>query len=877
MSSWGRLFRRRKSDEELDEEVQSHLRMAAQERQAQGELAEQARVSAKREFGNVTLVKEVTRQMWGWRWLEQLLQDVRYGLRMLAKNPGFTAVAVLTLALGIGANTAIFSVVYEVLLRPLPYLHPDELVRLTEENQKEGVTNNGSSYVNYELWRKENHVFSELAGVQVHDLTLTGRGDPSNVHTVVVIPELFSLLGVKPIAGREFYSEDGKSGAAPVVMLSESLWRTRLGADPAIVGSSLTLDKRPFTVVGIMPASFRFPFLEPGENIWIPLVQDELFGSWMPKPGGHWLGVVGRLKPGVSIAQAQAEMDRIYSGIAREFPAANAGWTVRLVPLQQSLVGNVRPALLVLLGAVSLVLLIACLNIASLLLTRATSREKEMAVRVALGAGRIRIVRQLLVESAVLGLLGGIAGIILAYWGVRSLTAFLPPGLPQFHAIRVDGWMMGFAILLAGIAGLVSGLAPALFATSAELHAGAKLGGRTSTTRHERVRSVLVVAEIALAMVLLVGAGLLIRSFSALTSVSPGFTVQHILKAEISLPRHQYPKPEQWIAFSDELMSRIHAQPGLQDSAAAVPVPLADGFVNLNFGIVGGPPLEPGRTRAANYVSVTPDYFRVMGIPLLRGRIFLPDDVMSTPRIAVINQTLAHQYFPDHDPIGKQLTFGFPPDGNVSREVVGVVGDVRDEALSRDPRPMMYVPFNQAPFWGVVLVVKSPLDPASVAGAIRREVRNVDKDLPVTDVRTMTEVMDASVAEPRFRTVLLGLFGTLALVLAAVGIFGMISYSVARRTQEIGIRIALGAARVDVLKLVVGQGCRLALLGVGIGIVGSLALTRFLSSLLYGVTATDPLTFIAVSALLIAVAIFATYLPARRAAKLDPIVALRCE
>jgi len=871
------LFWKSRVEGELSDELRFHLEKLIEEKVAKGMAPKDARYAALRELGGFEQIKEECRDTRRVILIENLIQDVRYGLRQLRRSPGFTAVAVLTLALGIGANTAIFSVIYAVLLRPLPYTQPDRLVRVFQQNQKAGITKDGSSYLNYEVWRKENHVFSELAGLQVHDLTLTGRGDPTAVCTVVVTPELFSLLDAKPVAGRAFFPEDGKAGAAPVAVLNESLWRSRFGADPKIIGTSINLDKRPFTVVGIMPADFRFPFFEPGENIWIPLVQDALFGSWMSRPGGHWLGVVARLKAGVSLAQAQAEMDAISARLARESPAENAGWTVGVIPLQDDIVGNVRPALLVLLGAVSLVLLIACVNIASLLLTRATSREREMAVRIALGAGRGRIVRQLLVESTVLGLLGGIAGVFLATWGVQGLLSFLPPGLPQVHSIRVDRWVVGFALLLSGIAGLVSGLAPAFFAADSRLHAGLKMGGRSAAAGRERVRSILAVAEIAFAMLLLVGAGLLIRSFSALSSVSPGFTVQHILKAEISLPRYQYSTPQHWIAFSNELMARVQAQPGLRDTAAAVPVPLADGFVNLNFDIAGSPPLPPGTTRTADYVSVTPNYFRVMGIPLLRGRDFSAGDSLSTPRVAVISETLAHSYFPNQDPIGKNLVFGFPPDGSASREIVGIVGDVRDAALSRDPCPMMYVPFAQAPFWGEVLVVRSTLDPASVASAIRQEVRNVDKDLPVTDVELKTEAVAASVAQPRFRTLLLGLFGAMALALAAVGVFGMISYSVACRTHEIGIRMVLGAERGSVLKLVLGQGFRLALFGVAIGIAGALGLTRFLASFLYGVKPTDPLTFITVSCLLTAVALIASYIPARRATKVDPMVALRCE
>ena len=875
---WSWLARRGRRERELNEEVQSHLRMAAEERREQGATPEEARAAAAREFGNVALTKEVTRQMWGWMWLETLLQDVRYGLRQLRRNPGFTLVAVLTLALGIGANTAIFSVINAVLLRPLPYAQPDRLVRVFQDRLQDGIKGDGVSYVSFDEWRRSNRVFSELGGFQAHDLTLTGKGEPTALHTAVVTPELFSLLRAKPAAGRVFLPSDGVKGAEPVVILSESLWRSRFGADSAVVGSSISLDKRPFTVVGVMPAAFRFPLQGPATDIWIPLVQDPLFGGWMSRAGGHWLNVLGRLKPGVTLATAQAEMDALSANLAREFPDVNTGWTARLVPFQEELVGNVRPALLVLLGAVGLVLLIACVNIANLLLARATSRAREMAVRIALGAGRRRIIHQLLTESAVLGLLGGIAGLFLAYWGTQALISFLPTGLPAVHAIRADRWVAGFAILLSLGASFASALAPAYFAADSGFQTSLREAGRSSGGGgRQRVRSVLAAAEIALATLLLVGAGLLIRSFHALTSVDPGFDSEHLLKAEISLPQFQYSKPQQWISFSDQLMARIHAQPGLQDSAAAVPLPLADGFVNLGFDIAGGPPAPAGSTRSADYVSVTPKYFKVMRIPLLRGRTFTSADVLSAPRVTVISTALARQYFPGQDPIGKHLVFAFPPENGVSREIVGIVGDVRDAALSRDPGPMMYVPFNQAPFWGVVLVVRSRFDPAGLAATIRREVHNVDKDLPVTDIETMPEALSASVAQPRFQTLLLGLFAALALALAAVGVFGIISYSVACRTHEIGIRMAMGAERSDVMKMVVGQGLRLACIGVAIGVAGALAVTRFLATLLYGVKPRDPLTFIAVAVILTAVAMLASYVPARRATRVDPMVALRHE
>jgi predicted permease len=603
----------RQVDQDFDQELGAHLEMLTDENVRRGMGPEEAKRAARIRLGGHTQLKETHRELHGLPAIETFLQDTRYAFRMLWKNPGFTAVAVLTLALGIGANTAIFSVVYAVLLKPLPYTNPDQLFTAFQANTQQGIAETGCSYLNFEEWRAQNHVFSEMAGVVAHQLTLTGRVEPTVVNTSVVTPEFFALLDVKPLAGRIFFPQDGKQGAPPVVLVSEDLWRGRFGADPKILGTSINLDQRPFTVIGIMPGAFRTPFFTKRE-VWIPLVQDPVFSTFMPQRGVHLLPVIGRLKAGVSVTQAQAEMDAISGRQAGEFPAENNGWTIRLVPLQKEIVGDVRTELLLLLGAVGLVLLIACANIANLLLTRATSRSKEIAVRTALGAGRVRIIRQLLSETAVLGLLGGVAGIALAYWGVKALSSLLPSSLPQMNPIRVDYFVLGFALLLSAIAGVAFGLVPAMFAANADIQNTLREGPRSGESRNRRrARSFLAVAEISLAMVLLVTAGLLLRSFARLTSVSPGFDAQHLVKADISLPQFQYSTPQQWAAFSEELLARIHSDPGLQDSAVVVPRPIVDQNVNLQFDIVGNPPPSEGASRTASYVSVSPDYFRVMG------------------------------------------------------------------------------------------------------------------------------------------------------------------------------------------------------------------------------------------------------------------------
>ena len=810
---------------------------------------------------------------------ETCWQDVRYGARMLRKNPGFMLVAILTLALGIGANTAIFSIVDAVLLRPFPYPDPDQLVLMFVVPLQQPDALSAFSYRDFTESREQNHVFSEMVGNSFHDLTLTGAGDPSIVNTAAVTPEIFSLLNAKPVLGRTLLPGDGKQSAPSVAVVSENLWRSRFGSNPALVGQSIALDMRSFTVVGILPASFRYPDGAPRQDVWIAIAQDPLFGPRMSNPSARVLVGIGRIKPGISLTQAQAEMNGLGARFAKQYPEEDSGLTIRLQPYRQAVVGDVKSGLLILLGAVGLVLLIACANIANLLLSRATSRGKEIAVRIALGAGRVRIVRQLLTESALLGLLGGFAGALLAVWGVWSLRPFLPSEVTQISSIHVGGPVLAFTFLLSLAAALAFGLAPALLATPSNLQANIKEGGaRTGHRRSQYVRSFLAIAEISLAMVLLVAGGLLLRSFALVTSVNPGFEPKNVIEAEVSLPQFQYSTPQQWTAFSEELLARLQAEPGLQDSALAAPLPMdRQGAATFEFNIAGNPPLPPGKSTTADYQTVSPDYFRVMRIPLLRGRLFSEQDSPASPKAAIISETLARRYFSNQDPIGRQMRFGFPPDTNVSREIVGVVGDVRDVALSQKPGPMMYVPFAQAPLYGGEVVVRSSLSASSVAAGIRQAVRYIDKDLPVTDVESFPDVLGASVTQERFRALLLGSFSGIALILAAVGIFGVISYSASQRTHEIGIRMALGAQQRDVLRLILGQGTKLALLGLCAGIVAALLLTRLMASLLYGVSATDPLTFGTVAIVLLGGAVTASYIPARRAMRVDPMVALRHE
>ena len=872
------LFRREHIEDDLDAEVRAHLDLLADEKVLQGMSPPAARRAARIELGGIEELREEVREVRTGAWVDAFVQDFRFGARQLRRNPGFTAVAVLTLALGVGANTAIFSVIDAILLKPLPYPHSEQLYLLFQENEHDRKAQRGWSYSDFQELREHNHVFSEIAGMGRHELTVTGHGEPTVVATMVVTPGFFSLLETNPLAGRCLTPEDGKPGAPPVVVLSEDLWRGLFQGDARVIGASINLDKRPFTVVGIMPRAFR-PALAQSKLLWIPVAQDPLFGPWVSNRNVHFLPLTARLMPGVTVTQAQAELETINARLIQEFPAENTGWAVRMSPLRQLVVGDVRPALLMLWWAVALVLLIACANIANLLLARATARSREIAVRATLGAGRARIVRQLLSESVVLGLLGGAAGVALAYWCVHALSSLLPQSLPQVNTIRVDAGVLGFGLVLSLLASCAFGLAPAFLAANQGLQLSLREGsagaGESSISRS--VRRVLAVAETALAMVLLLTAGLLLRSYAGMVAMSPGFAAERVLKVNLALPRTQYSTPQQWLAFTDELLARIHAQPGLQEAALVVPTPIADRNVTLPFDIVGSPAVSAGAVRRANYVAVSTGYFRMLQIPLLAGRSFDESDSMSRPRVALISKTMARIYFPAQDPIGKQLRFAFPPDSDAPREIVGIVGDVSDVGPGTDPGPMMYVPFAQSPLAGADLLVRSPLEAAVVLDAIRREVAQVDKDLPLGDIEQLPEAIHSSLAQPRFRTLLLTLFAAIALVLAATGIFGVISYSVSRRTQEIGVRMALGASRGTILRMVLGETLGLALTGLALGVPCALAASGLFRHMLFGVSVADPATLAAVAFALVAAAVLAGYVPVRRAMRVDPMVALRHE
>ncbi|HWP42569.1 MAG TPA: ABC transporter permease [Blastocatellia bacterium] len=862
------LFRKGEMERELDEELRFHLEKEVEQNLARGMGPEEARLAALRSFGGVEQVKEESRDVRGVRFLEELGQDLRYGARMLVKNPGFTVVAVIMLALGIGANTAIFSVVNAVLLRPLDYEDPDRLVTVLENNWQKGWTRFAVAPGNFAAWREQNQVFEQMAAFTGSSFTLVGEGEPEQLPGTRASANLFALLGVKPALGRDFLPEEDHPGGERVVIVSHRLWQRRFGADPGLVGKPLTLNGQSYTVVGVMPAGFLFP--NPRTELWVPVA---FSAGDLGNRGGHDYVAIARLKPGVTLEQAQTEMSAIAARLEEQYPETNAAWGARVTLLVEEVVGDVRPALLALVCAVAFVLLIACANVANLLLARAAARQKEVAIRAALGSSRSRLLRQLLTESVLLSLLGGAFGMLLAAWGVDALVSLGPANIPRLSQVGIDGRVLGFAFLISLATGIIFGLAPALQASQTDLSESLKEGGRSSSAGagSQRLRRLLVVAEVALALALLVGAGLMIKSFVRLSEVETGFDSQNVLTAQITLPQSRYDDRQQQAAFFRQVLARIEALPGVESVGAASPLPFTGD--RLYSFIVEGHPTD--NVPSANYYAVSPDYFVTMGIPLLKGRFFTEADMAESPRVAIINETMARRYFPDEDPIGKRMNITNGPE--VMREIVGVVGDVKQYGLDTQSPAQMYEPYLQRPYPGMTLVVRAASEPAGLIDAVRREVLAVDKEQPIARAQTMEEIIAKSVAPRRFSVILLAAFAAVALTLAAVGIYGVMSYLISQRTHEIGVRMALGAGRRDVLRLVVGQGMRLALLGVGIGLLAAFALTRLMESLLFGVSATDPLTYIVVALLLATSALLACYVPARRATKVDPLLALRYE
>jgi putative ABC transport system permease protein len=803
-----------------------------------------------------------------------MIADLRYALRMLAKSPAFTFVVVLTLGLAIGANSAIFSVVNSVLLQSLPYSKSEQLVRVFGTQPM--LAQAPSSPANFIEWKAENEVFERIATYVGQGFNLVGTDKPERVIGARVSADLFQLLGVQPALGRTFTGDEDRHGADRVVILSHEFWQSRFGGDPGAVRQTISLNDQTFTVIGVMPAGFAFPGTR--TQVWTPVAFNP---AEQATRDTNFIDVIARLKPGVSIEQAQANMTALAKRQAERYPKTNFGVGVKVVSLQENIVGDVRPMLVVLLAAVAFVLLIACANVANLLLARAAARQREMAIRGALGASRSRVVRLLMTESVLLAIVGGAVGLVLAIWSLDLLVSLKPANLPRLAEIGVNRIVFLFTLAVSVLTGVLFGVVPALQVSKMDLNEGLKESGRggSDSPRRHRVRALLVVSEVALSLVLLVGAGLMIRSFSRLLAVDPGFKADHVLTAFVSVPVSKYSKTEEQVAFFDRLLERLRNVPGITAAGMITDLPLFGGS-STGFDIDGRPESLPGQRPMTDYRMINPDYFAAMGMKLVEGRAFSRFDADGAPGVVIINETLAKSYFAGEEPIGKRLGLsGNPKDW---REIVAVVADVRNYGVDADVKPEVYVPFLQsAPDYlsgvasAMTVVVRSAMDPAALTTALREQVQALDKNQPVSEIRTMEWYLADSMAQRRFNMLLLGAFAGLALVLAAVGIYGVIAYTVEQRTHEMGIRIALGARGSDILRLVFANSMVTTVAGIVIGLVAAFALTRLLQSLLYQVTATDPFVFATIPILLLLVAIVATYIPARRAMKVDPITALR--
>ena len=878
----------RANEDEIVEELAQHLEQVYERSLKGGATKAEAKQTALLELSGDDFLREIQRSQKPVReapvletsgrsnLLNDFLQDLRYALRMLLKNPAFTIVAVIALALGIGANTAIFSVVNTVLLRPLPYKDPERLVMVWEDASKHGYPRDTPAAANFVDWRDQNQVFEGMAAIADESFNLTGAGDPERLEGRRVSANLFPMLGVEPQIGRVFSAAEDQPGSQRVVLLSYGLWQRRFGGDPSIVGKPLTLNGESHTVVGVMPARFQFPTSD--DQAWVPIA---FTPEQAARRNRHYLQVVARLKPGVSLGQAQTEMSTIATRLEQQYPQSNADLGATVTSLHEHLVGDIRPALLILLGAVSLVLLIACANVANLLLARAAVRQKEIAVRIALGARRLRLVRQFLTESVLLSTLGGIVGLAIAFTGLVLLRTFIPENISQAREISIDLKVLGFTLFVSVLTGVIFGLAPAIQAVRFNQSETLKEGGRDAATggSGKRLRSVLVMAEVAISLVLLIGAGLLINSFLRLRNVDPGFRADNLLTMKIVLPEPKYEEFERRQAFYTDLVQRVESIAGVRSAAVTTNLPLYRQGNSITVRIEGKPEPPPGQEQVVVTRIISPGYFDTMTIPLLSGRKLNDQDVATSRNAsAVISETMARRFWPNEDPVGKRFAPGRVTSDEDWINVVGVVKDVRQFELTAEPRPQMYLSYRQAGFFAPRdLVVKTDIEPTSMAATVRNAVWEIDKDQPVSDIRTMEAILADSIARQRFSMLLLAIFAGVALILAAVGIYGVMSYSVAQRTHEIGIRMALGAQTGAVLKLAVGYGMKLVIIGIVVGLIAAFALTRLMSTLLFGVTATDPTTFTLISLLLVGVAALASYIPARRATKVDPIIALRYE
>jgi len=861
------LMHRRQFDADLEEEVRLHLALRQEEQFESGMTADEARAAARRQFGNATYMKEESRIAWGWEWFENMAQDVRYGARMLRKSPGFTAVAILTLALGIGANTAIFSVINGVLLSPLPYKNPKQLVVIKEHDSLPNVMD----------IQRQTRAFSQGGGINVEPMDYTGGTEPVQVLVGRVDAGFLETLGVQPVLGRIISPGEDVQGGPRLAMVSNHFWQNYLGSDPHAVGNTIQLGGNSYTVIGVMPASFAPPVEH----------ADVFVSLWVDDPGGaaerdlHFMHTYWRVKEGVTLAQAQADMAAIDRRLAEQYPAEEKERKSHLVPLHEWLVGDVRSALLVLFGAVGLVLLIACANFASLLMMRALAERQELVIRAALGAGRGRLIRKTLTESALLSVFGGAAGLLFAKWGTSMLLALRPENLARLNGIHIDTRVLLFVLVVSLLTGIAFGMAPAWIAARADVAEALKESGRSTTasTMGHSIRRILVISELAVALVLLVGAGLLIKGFSRLRSVNPGFNSSGVITMYLQLPETRYGKIPRQTQFRRELLTRLDTVPGVQ-VAMVSDIPLGGNYVGHRLVIDGRPPVAVGGEPLVQTLSVMGDYFHVMQIPLRAGREFTPLDREGQPRVAIVNEEIVREFFPHEDPIGVRICWAGDVGPPRWMTVIGVVADVKHSGLNQPTDPAVYTPFSQNDErWRrfMTLAIRARDASPGLVEEVKKQIWSLDGQIPVSDVHAMDELIAVSLAQQRFNMLLLGLFAALALILAAVGIYGAISYSATQRTHEIGIRTALGAQRRDVLRLVMRDGAKIAFLGIAFGIAGALALTRLMASLLFEVKPTDPATFTGVAILLALVALAACYIPARRAMRVDPMVALRYE
>jgi putative ABC transport system permease protein len=868
---WRALTRHDELDHELDEELRFHLDRQIEQNIKNGMTPRDARLAAMKSFSRVDQSKEECRDARGVGFIENLLRDASYSLRVLLKNYAFTIVVVLTLALGIGANTAIFSFANGILLRPLPYAQSDRLVVLDEFSYKQGIESMAVSYPNFLDWREQNKSFEDI-GIyfSTQRFALSGAGEPIEIRGSYISHGLFEILRVSPQLGRTFTANEDTPDEEFVVILGHNLWQRNFGGDPNIIGRKIMLNSRARTVVGVMPPGFRFPDTA---ELWAPVaLTTKTFTR-----NDHGLLSIARLKDGVTLTEAQAEMQNIAARVEQANPVTNEGLGVKVKSLHDTLTGDYRQALLILLGVVGCVLLVACVNVANLMLARATARQREFALRAALGASRWRIMRQLMVESLLLALVGGVVGFFLSIWALRLLLTAIPGQLPFWMNFGIDLRVLGFTAAITLLTGLLFGAAPALQTSRVDLNDTLKEGGRGASGVRSRARSLLVVAEIALSLVVLVGAGLMIQSFLRLKRVNIGLDAHNVLTANVSLPRARYKEDDQRIAFYKQLLERMRNLPGVEAASATGTLPLGGGGWGRSLTVEGFPVLSVGQAPAIQHTVVTPDYFRTMGIPLLSGRDFNEADAKNSPNVTIIDERLAREYWPNQSPIGKRVRFGPPEDNEPWHTIVGVVGTVRHQRMQEDTRKSVYLPHAKIPTGGMALVLRTTANPQELTGALRREVAQLDPDLPVSEVATMEEVVAESIWQPRLYATLFGAFAGGALLLALIGIYGVMAFLVQTRTHEIGVRMALGASTRDVFTLIVGRGMKLTAVGVLIGVAGAIALTRLMHSLLFNTSATDPLTFILISLLLAVAAFLACYIPARRAAKVDPLIALRYE